>query len=111
MPHANLEQRRAATREAVRRHRGSAGRKPGRKPVGKPAPMLAELRETAGREILDAMLQQMRSVLADRSLDSVTRARCVSYVGCCGLRAIEGVDLASRLDCIETVLRERGDLK
>jgi len=107
VPYKDPEQRRAVTRESVRRHRATqAGGKPSRKPE---LPELRELRYDTVRGVLELLDGQIEALLGDRSLTTIERARTITYVVSCILRAIEQRDVVARLEALEMMIEQRAN--
>lgn len=105
MPYKDLEKRRAAVREAVKRHRAAGLDKPIRKPGV--LPELAELRLETARDVVALLRGQVEAVLADGSIPTVERARTISLLAAGLLRCFEQVDLVERLEVLERAAEDR----
>jgi hypothetical protein len=102
MPYRDPDRQRAAKAEHARRKR-AAGVEPKR---GTPL-VSGEVRLATAQDVLAAIEQQLQAVLADEKLGTAERARLVATLCGVALRAIEGGDLAARLEALELHLRGR----
>jgi hypothetical protein len=101
VPHKDPEQRRAYQREYRRTQRAGQTTTPAK------ADVPAEFRLKTAADALALVEQQLAAVVADPTLGTVERARCVYQGVSVALRAIEAGDLAARLEAIEAVMRSR----
>ncbi len=60
-------------------------------------------------DVLAVLAEQVNAVRADASADPNERARTLGFLAGLALRAMEGRDLAARLEAVERVLKLRKD--
>jgi hypothetical protein len=100
VPYSNPDRQRAAKAEYARRRRGTSRRTAG--------PLVSgDVRLATASDVLAAISDQVEAVLADETLGTAERARVVATLSTVALRAIEGGDLAARLEALERHLRGR----
>jgi hypothetical protein len=102
MPYKNPDRQRAAKAEHARRKR-AAGVEPKR---GTPL-VSGDVRLATARDVLAVIESQVTAALADGELGTAERARVVATLCGVALRAIEGGDLAARLEALELHLKGR----
>jgi hypothetical protein len=66
-----------------------------------------EVRLQTAQDVLAAIEEQLRAVLDDEELGTAERARLVATLCGVALRAIEGGELAGRIEALEMHLRGR----
>jgi hypothetical protein len=104
MPYKNPERRRAAKAEHARRKR-AGGVEPSR---GTRAPLVSgEVRLATASDVLSLVESQVAAVLGDEELGTAERARVCATLAGLALRAIEGGDLAARIEALELHLGGR----
>jgi hypothetical protein len=104
MPYADPDRQRAAKAEHARRRR-AVGVEPRRGTLG---PLLSgDVRVATAGDVLTVIEAQIVAVLADEELGTAERARVVATLSGVALRAVEGADLAVRLEALERHLRGR----
>jgi hypothetical protein len=102
MPYRDPERQRAAKAEHARRKR-AGGVEPKR---GTPL-VSGEVRLATARDVLSLVEGQVAAVLADEELGTAERARVCATLAGVALRAIEGGDLAARIEALEMHLAGR----
>jgi hypothetical protein len=102
MPYKNPERQRAAKAEHARRQR-AGGVEPKR---GTPL-VSGEVRLATARDVLTVIEGQVAAVLGDETLGTAERARVCATLCGVALRAIEGGDLAARIEALERHLEAR----
>jgi hypothetical protein len=104
MPYKNPERQRAAKAEYA--HRRRAARVEPRRGTLRPL-VSGETRLETARDVLVVLEGQIVAVLADEGLGTTERARAITALCGCSLRAIEAADLAARVESLERALETR----
>ncbi len=105
MPYSDPERRRSYARAYRRTRRAGDTRST---PVHPSIPVEVRLQTT--HDVLDLIETQVGAVLGDPSIDTVARARCIGYLASISLRTIEAGNLAARVEMLEAVLKQRGEV-
>lgn len=98
MPYKNQDAQRAYKRDWARMQR--AGERSPRVAASLPP----EFRMRTAVDILVLLSEQVSAVRDDPEIGVIERARCIAYLAGVALRAVETVEVASRLEALERVL-------
>jgi hypothetical protein len=107
MPYSDPDRARSYQREYRRTRRAGDGcSTPGTTPL----PLSFRLQTAA--DVIDLIEEQVAAVRAERKAGSLEKARTIGYLAGIALRAIEAGNLATRIELLEAVLKQRnGDGK
>ena len=59
--------------------------------------------------VLELIEQQVAEVQTDQTAGKLEKARCIGYLAGIALKAIDAGNLGSRIEALETVLKQRED--
>lgn len=74
---------------------------------GSQTPVPAALRLATAADVIDLLTEQVEAVRPDADAGALEKARTVGYLAGIALRAIEAGNLATRLEALESVLKQR----
>jgi len=104
MPYRDAERARAYQREYRRTRRaGDTCTAPGTSEI----PMQFRLKTAVN--VLELIEQQVAEVQTDRAAGKLEKARCIGYLAGIALKAIDAGNLGSRIEALESVLKQRED--